>query len=249
MVTCLKLATPGLIFALGLFQISTMKTAKIFDLSEKISKLIGKEGFPNLSKIEYDLLMQHTRDFYEELATLEITPVDKEKTGEMVKEPVAKRTFQSNRKLLLDETVIETVEKVVVKAPPIPIRDEPAIVSKTITNAKSDGSSTINESIKHPGSLNEKLKSSAPAEVHKKFATKPLKDLIDLNKRFVLLNELFKGNGEAYSSAITHIDSTGNYEEADAFIKSQLVTNYFWDESSQTSRMFMKLVKQKFGVE
>ena len=85
--------------------------------------------------------------------------------------------------------------------------------------------------------------------MHKKLASKPLKELIDLNKRFVLLSELFKGNSEAYAAAISHIDTLPDYETAVSFINSQLVTNYFWDETKQSTRMFTKLVKLKYGVE
>jgi len=107
----------------------------------------------------------------------------------------------------------------------------------------------INDNIKPSGSLNEKLKTSSVTEVHKKLASKPLKELIDLNKKFVLLNELFKGNTEAYSAAIAHIDSLNDHESAQSFINTQLISNYAWDDSKQSTRMFYKLVRMKFGLE
>jgi len=63
-----------------------------------------------------------------------------------------------------------------------------------------------------------------------------------------LLNELFKGNAEAYTTAITHIDTLPDYEAAQSFITTQLVSNYYWDETKQSTRMFSKLVRMKFGV-
>jgi hypothetical protein len=115
-------------------------------------------------------------------------------------------------------------------------------------NAGVEKVTSINESIQHPGSLNEKLR-SAGKEVHKKLASKPLKDLIDLNHRFTLLNELFKGNAVAFSNAINHIDELSDFNSANSFIQTQLAANYYWDENSQTTLLFVKLVKQKFGVE
>ena len=145
-----------------------------------------------------------------------------------------------------------------------PVKKEEAVIAKeeTVVAAKAEvkvepkverkvqiASSSINENIKAGGSLNEKLKTSSTAELHKKHSSKPLKELIDLNKKFVLLNELFKSNTEAYTAAIAHIDTLPDYEAAQNFISTQLVANYFWDESKQSTRMFTKLVKMKFGVE
>jgi hypothetical protein len=64
-----------------------------------------------------------------------------------------------------------------------------------------------------------------------------------------LLSELFKGNTDAYTSAIAHIDTLPDYESAQSFISTQLVSNCYWDETKQSTRMFTKLVKMKFGIE
>ena len=231
-----------------------MKSSKISDLLDKINKAIENPAFPGISKLEHDLLMQHLRNLYEEVDT----PSSNDKTVEndvpiVVKRPV----IRPNEDLLIKEEVpvnkaaepVKKVEAVVVKeekviAPKAEVKVEPK--TEKVVQAVS---SSINEGIKSAGSLNEKLKTSSTTEIHKKLASKPLKELIDLNKKFVLLNELFKGNTEAYAAAIAHIDTLADYEAAQAFITNQLVANYFWDESKQSTRMFSKLVKLKFGVE
>ena len=233
-----------------------MKPAKIFDLSEKINQALKNPDFPNLAKIEYDLLLQNIRAFYEEAILLQNAPAN-----ELTKQagntglqsgpeiPVAKKTLHSNKSLLLDEPAIEKLEVPTVKEKPAVTKQEVTLARPVNSAMKNDKTATINDSATLSGSLNEKLKTSSATEVHKKLATKPLKDLIDLNKRFVLLNELFKSNAEAFSAAIAHIDSLEDYSTALTFIQSQLVSNYFWDESSQSARLFMKLVRQKFGQE
>jgi hypothetical protein len=227
-----------------------MSQSKVSDLLEKINWVLNNPDFPNISKIEMDILMQYTREFYNELDNLRaqiVVPV--KETSDIIKSthtfwPEAtnrKKQFQANDSLLLEEKQAKVKE-----VKPIEEKPKKATVQEPVVKETRTG--TINENIKFPSSLNEKLKSSGN-EVHKRLSSKPLKDMIDLNKRFVILNELFKGNAEAFSSAVNHIDSLNDYNEAQAFVQTQLVSNYFWDESSQSVRMFMKLVKQRFGVE
>ena len=231
-----------------------MKSPKISDLLDKISKAIENPAFPSISKLERDLLMQHMRDLYDEIDT----PATNKKETENDSVALTKRpVIRPNEDLLIKEevlnnkavepakkaeTVVEKEEKIIIAKAEVKVEPKAETVVQTV-------SSSINESIKSAGSLNEKLKTSSTAEIHKKLASKPLKELIDLNKKFVLLNELFKGNTEAYASAIAHIDALDDYDTAQAFISNQLVANYFWDENKQSTRMFSKLVKMKFGVE
>ncbi len=249
-----------------------MNTQEISGLLQKIRSVIDNPAFPAVSQLERDLLMQHIRDFYDktgqaihgaqtETAATTVKKEIVEETTVLIKRPV----MRANDNLLLNqeqpvhestgpvkqepaantETMIEpAVQKVaaVQQTQPEPVIEKGP--EKTVQVQPS-----INETIKTGGSLNEKLKASSVVEMHKKFATKPLKELIDLNKKFVLLNELFKGNADAYTAAITHIDTLPHYEAAQTFISTQLVTSYSWDESRQSTRMFSKLVKTRFGVE
>jgi hypothetical protein len=228
-----------------------MNPSKISDLLNKISKAIEHPDFPAVSKLECDLLKQHLRNLYDEVDALCDEPQTQK---EPVAETLSKRpVIRPNDNLLMKEEpvvkkAVEPVKEEVITEKPVAkliIKKAEPVVEK---NAQTI-SGSINENIKSTGSLNEKLKTSSAVEMHKKLATKPLKELIDLNKKFVLLNELFKGNTEAYTAAITHIDTLADHETAQTFITTQLITNYAWDESKQSTRMFLKLVKMKFGVE
>ena len=242
-----------------------MKTSKISELMNKIHRLTEDPAFPAVSKLERDLLKQHIRNLYDEVDGLgdesEI-PVKKEPLEDLPV-PAKRPVIRPNDNLLMKEEppIQKTAdpvmqEVIVVKEEPVAVKPAATVEIKTAPKTETiiekqvqTISSTINESIKSTGSLNEKLKTSSAVEMHKKLASKPLKELIDLNKKFVLLNELFKGNTEAYSAAIAHIDTLGDHESAQSFISTQLVSNYAWDESKQSTRMFFKLVKMKFGVE
>ncbi len=241
-----------------------MKSPKISDLLNKINRAVENPSFPGISKLERDLLMQYIRELYENVDELFITPEVEQKTPlqEVVTtEPVLikRPVIRPNENLLISEEVKEEKvapadkhEKVVITRPAVVAQAEVKPVQKTDTKIErtiQTPASSINESIKAGGTLNEKLRTTASVEMHKKLASKPLKELIDLNKKFVLLNELFKGNTEAYSSAIAHIDTLSDYETAQTYVNTQLAANYFWDESKQSTRMFAKLIKLKFGIE
>jgi len=232
-----------------------MKPSKISELLEKVNHIAAEGDFSKLNKIEIDLLMQHLRDLYAELDSarngnvqIQITDISNLQT-----EPLTnKRILNPNERVLINEPVTKK-QAVTESLNSTKIEAEKEVATKTVVNAEvkqkeTVSKSSINESTRTAASLNEKLKTEAK-EVHKKLSTKPLKDLIDLNKKFILLNELFKGNSEAFSAAIHHIDSVADYDAAETFVNTELSTNYFWDESSQSVRMFKKLVKQKFGVE
>jgi hypothetical protein len=238
-----------------------MNHSKISDLIEKISAKLKKDGAQNLPKIELDLVMQQMRELYDELDALKNTgnqqaQQDRVKhartnlQGLQPEELIIQQKLLPNEHLLLgDFGEKQSLQNQTVKAEKKSVEAEKvAAVNPAVANQRLEKVTSINESIQHPGSLNEKLK-SAGKEVHKKLASKPLKDLIDLNHRFTLLNELFKGNSEAFSTAISHIDQLADYDSASSFIKTQLAANYYWDESSQSTLLFVKLVKQKFGVE
>jgi len=241
-----------------------MKSSKISDLLKKINSMVENPVFPAISKIERDLLKQHIRDLYDEVDAFLETPaiVNAAKNETVTQQPVLikRPAIRPNDNLFINEEVTTTQMVETVKTDVITLKQEKAPaakpgakietpVEKKDEKAMQTGSSSINESIKAGGSLNEKLKIASAGEIHKKLATKPLKELIDLNKKFVLLNELFKGNAEAYTNAINHIDTLPDYEAAQSFINTQLVSNYHWDESKQSTRMFSKLIRIKFGVE
>lgn len=226
-----------------------MKPPKISELLEKINRVAADADFAKMSKIELDVLMQHLRDLYSELDVLRngnVLGVATNNNNVQTEVVVSKRVLNPNEGVLMQDPV---VKKDVVGDNSSNGKKELAddTTSNGFIQKEAASKSSINESTKSASSLNEKLKTEAK-EVHKKLSTKPLKDLIDLNKKFVLQNELFSGNSSAFVSAVQEIDTATDYATAEKFIQ-QLQAENNWDATSQTVRMFGKLVKQKFGVE
>lgn len=241
-----------------------MKVSKIPELLEKINRAAANAEIAQLSKLEYDLLMQNIRDLY--------AAIDAERNHTAAPEqeviaPVRKRLLNPNEGILINDpvakieppvkqepeikTAVPVIETKPIAEPIVVKKEEPMVQQKVTPEVKPKENTlrnTINELVQTGSSLNEKLKAGSN-EVHRKLSSRALKDMIDLNKRFVLLNDLFKGNSEALSSSISYIDSLDSFATAEAFVKTELTGKYNWDENSQAVRMFMKLVKQKFGEE
>lgn len=191
---------------------------KASELLNKISKLFSAE---NASALEKDLLKQYLRELYEMVDDVEVTA----KIEEMKVEPVKKI-------IPVTEDIVEEKNELVIA------KHEDVKVAKPKVS--------INEKVKPSESLNEKVKPGA-TEIHKQLSLKPLRELIDMNKRFALVNELFKGDSESFAIAVAQIDSMSDFTSAESFLEEISGRNN-WNATSQTAKLFSKLVKQKFGM-
>jgi CBS domain-containing protein len=98
-------------------------------------------------------------------------------------------------------------------------------------------------------SLNERLSGGDKRSALNDHAgRKDLKSMIDFNKQYVLTNELFKGDSQAFQTAISRINDAQTIEVAFEYIKTDLLPKYQWNGEMQSARLFDKLVRQKFGV-
>jgi hypothetical protein len=209
--------------------------SKVSELLNKINGLTKRPEFPQLSELEYDLVMQYLRDLYQELSLLRDTKLQRSQEIEAI------GLFKAEQRI--GSTKIEKEEDSARITP----KDSTVIISET--PVKSDIHSSLNEVIRPGETLNSKLKATPAKEIHHKLSSKPMKDLIDLNKRYVVVNELFKGDAEACAKAIQHIDASESYASAEVYTHSTLIPAYQWNESSETVKLFLSLVKQRFGVE
>ncbi|MES2621749.1 MAG: hypothetical protein V4615_12940 [Bacteroidota bacterium] len=223
---------------------------KVSELLGKINGLINQASFPQVSKLEYDLLMQHVRDLYDELYALRNSPKNENLRTE-IRKPIQKD-------MPLTEEATAPVEREIIRVQPVMeakqmvkeerVIKEEVVVVATEVKTKTISKSSINEVVQSVDSLNSRVR-PAPKEIHHKLSNKPLKELIDLNKRFVLINELFGGSSDAFAKAVQQIDTFEDFATTESFIHSQLAANYQWKESGETVKLFWGLVRQKFGAE
>lgn len=219
--------------------------SKISELVGKISRLTNLPSFPQVSKLELDLLKQQVRDLYDELNSLNAVEQVQKAAGEI--NDFIKGEDVNAEQLTQEEEIVLPKVKPVVKETVV-VKEEPMIAeSRSEVKTRTAAKISINEIMQTPESLNSKLKQPTK-ELQHKFPGKPMKELIDLNKRFVMINELFGGSAETFSKAIQQIDALNDFAEAESFIHSGPAIQHQWADSSPTVKLFWELVKQKFGV-
>lgn len=75
-----------------------------------------------------------------------------------------------------------------------------------------------------------------------------LKKLIDFNRQFVFIQELFGNDPKAYMEAINRLNAMQTIDEAVLYINQELVTKYNWNKDLQSLKLFDKIIRQKFGI-
>jgi hypothetical protein len=109
----------------------------------------------------------------------------------------------------------------------------------------------VNESIREESpSVNEKLK-APQKEVSEKLNDQTIKDLkkgIDVNERFLYINELFRGDESTYERSIKTINSFSIWPEAEYWISRELKIKLGWDDKNPVVQQFYQLVRRRFAA-
>jgi len=98
-------------------------------------------------------------------------------------------------------------------------------------------------------SLNDLLKEKK-IEISEKLTGLPVRDLkkaIDINDRFLYINDLFRGDEMMYERSIKTINSFSIWPEAEYWVRRELKTKLGWTEDNETVRQFDQLVKRRFS--
>ncbi len=108
---------------------------------------------------------------------------------------------------------------------------------------------TIAEKFHHEESVYDRMsKSKTDVSIAEKLQTKPVEDLqksIGINERFLFLNELFNGNPQHYSEAISRLNSFTNLQDAKTFLNDNLLLKYGWNKQSTAYLELSKLIERR----
>ncbi|MCO6497096.1 MAG: hypothetical protein J5I50_05480 [Chitinophagaceae bacterium] len=97
--------------------------------------------------------------------------------------------------------------------------------------------------------LNDKLK-SVKKELSETLTSTPIKDLkkaIEVNERYLFINELFRGDESVYERSIKTIQSFSNYAEAEFWIRRELKVKIGWQDNNPIVKQFDNLVRRRFS--
>lgn len=142
----------------------------------------------------------------------------------------------------VQEVVMPRVEIPVVPPKPEPVIIAPVVETKPIVEEKPV------ELPKPEPIRNEPAPQPEQHDLASKLQHTPIHDLkkaISINKKFEFINQLFKGDHEAYAKSIHYINGLTNGNEAQVFFNN-LKKQFAWDEDNKLFIELADLVKRRF---
>jgi len=97
-------------------------------------------------------------------------------------------------------------------------------------------------------SINE-LHSSPQTTLADQFGQQPIEDLnkeIGINEKFLLIENLFKGDNKAYNDAISKLNNFNGIDDAMSFFKNDLAKQYEWNLKKTQVKRFIKLIERRY---
>ncbi len=104
----------------------------------------------------------------------------------------------------------------------------------TIADTMAASTQTLADTIVAPNALAEEIN-------HAKIAS--LRDGIGLNDKFLMIRDLFDGDGDAYDEAITTLDSMETMDDC----MIHIIENYAWNPDTEGSKFIMQLLERKLS--
>lgn len=183
-----------------------------------------------------------------------VNSVDQEKIIEVLQ--VDEREIQRE----LDEIKKQADKKQSLRPTPLPqmsiefdpIEDVPTLAQQPYK--KPDTHSVTQEKIEFPKvgevelSLNEKLKEER-IELSESLTLSPIKDLrkaIEINDRFLYINELFRGDEVMFDRSIKTIQGFKIFAEAEFWIRRELKLKLGWHGNDPLVKKFDELIRRRF---
>jgi len=204
----------------------------------------------------------------EEVAPVEVLHVEevKEEPAEVKEEEVVAEQEEEEIQEEEIQPEEESVEEETVKEEAEIIKEEPApkIVSEEIPEPQKEEvkpseeatdveleeeketeitSKRLGDSFSKEKSVNELLAGDSN-NLEYKISNSPVKSIqsaIGINDRYQYIRELFEGNADSFSKAVSDLDNLNNIQEAVSYLQK----NYKW-KKTETSLKFVNLIKRRF---
>ena len=189
----------------------------IIELKDGVFKV--KDG--SLPSEDFNKLLEASRLLHERLAILQyLTEKSQLSTNKTID---AENLIEKNQINLLDAIVEEEV--------------------------KSDKDNSIKEDSENK-SINELHSQTPQTSLADHFGQQPINDLtkeIGINERFLLTENLFNGDTEAYNDAIDNLNNFSNSEDALKYFRQDLAKNLNWNLKTTQVKRFIKLVERRYN--
>ena len=132
--------------------------------------------------------------------------------------------------------VAKPIAEPVAKPKPVEIPTaKPIVEEKTQTLADAiPATQTLADVITAPTALAEEINNAR---------VRSLRDGIGLNDKFLMIRDLFDGDGEAYDEAINALDAMETFDDC----MIHIIENYAWNPDSEGSKFIMQLLERKLS--
>ncbi len=192
------------------------------------------------SQLEKDLILQYLRELYE---CINLEGDAAPATPQVQAAPVT-----------------PTIETPVVRSAPQPVA-APVMSSNGSTNgtvASSSGTATHvappvekTKKVKIDPELDTLFEESNLTDLSQRFANAPIKDIgkaMGINERILTINELFKGDQQAFQSTADALNACANFEEAKAYLVNGIATKNDWASNKRKKKavVFIKLIRRRY---
>lgn len=105
--------------------------------------------------------------------------------------------------------------------------------STVLADAIAPAATTLADTLAAPAALGEEMN-------HSKIAS--LREGIGINDKFLMIRDLFDGDGDAYAEAIEALDSLESLDDC----MIHIIENYAWNPDTEGSKFIMQLLDRKF---
>ena len=78
-------------------------------------------------------------------------------------------------------------------------------------------------------------------------AVDDLQSAIGLNEKFLFINELFDGDGDAYAVAVDKLNAFQHLPEALKYVRAELSDKYTWDQEQESTISFYALLERRYA--
>ncbi len=233
------------------------ETHAIEPITESVNQPIIIQDEPHFNPIPVKEVITTEQPIFEKTVENTPTPTSTEvftyaEPKEVTPEPILPVSSPAIEPKVEDEKPLFTAEKVIIPEPVFVEAPKPANNNtNTIITGDlfADPTPTIGESIKPDRpSLAEKFQDTTELKtLEKKISKKPLKDIkeaIGINDKFLLINELFKGNQHHYNQALQFFNMADGYDEANGMF-TRMKSELGWKEDAKATQILADLIQRR----
>jgi hypothetical protein len=228
---------------------------KVLSLIEKLnalaSKVLQQDYQP--ADIEIDLLKHYLRDAYDAVNQLNASngnPGGDKGGGDVEKKSVqeaAEPVSEAEASPASPAPEVENVKPQQDSKEESEAQQESAASTKE-PEEKEEEKATSQEEQDIKATLNDRFKKQEVLLSERVADRGDLRKIIDLNKRYLYVNELFDGDEDQYERAITALNKMPDYQRAAKYVAENLENQNNWREHQKYRDLFYRSLQKRFGM-